>query len=126
MVFVNAVYKEDVFPIEYAEGFIKLLNPICPHITEELWKEVLGHDNTIAYEAWPNYDESKLVQTEFDIAVQVNGKLRGTITINIDDKEDEIKEKALNNENVKRHTEGKEIVKVIVIKNKLVNVVVKG
>ena len=54
MVFVNAVYKEDVFPIEYAEGFIKLLNPICPHITEELWKEVLGHDNTIAYEAWPN------------------------------------------------------------------------
>lgn len=126
MVFVNAVYKEDVFPIEYAEGFIKLLNPICPHITEELWKEVLGHDNTIAYEAWPNYDESKLVQTEFDIAVQVNGKLRGTITINIDDKEDEIKEKALNNENVKRHTEGKEIVKVIVIKNKIVNVVVKG
>lgn len=126
MVFVNAVYKEDVFPIEYAEGFIKLLNPICPHITEELWKEVLGHDNTIAYEAWPNYDESKLVQTEFDIAVQVNGKLRGTITINIDDKEDEIKEKALNNENVKRHTEGKKIVKVIVIKNKIVNVVVKG
>lgn len=126
MVFVNAVYKEDVFPLEYAEGFIKLLNPICPHITEELWKEVLGHDNTIAYEAWPNYDESKLVQTEFDIAVQVNGKLRGTITINIDDKEDEIKEKALNNENVKRHTEGKEIVKVIVIKNKIVNVVVKG
>ena len=126
MVFVNAVYKEDVFPIEYAEGFIKLLNPICPHITEELWKEVLGHDNTIAYEAWPNYDESKLVQTEFDIAVQVNGKLRGTITINIDDKEDEIKEKALSNENVKRHTEGKEIVKVIVIKNKIVNVVVKG
>lgn len=126
MVFVNAVYKEDVFPIEYAEGFIKLLNPICPHITEELWKEVLGHDNTIAYDVWPNYDESKLVQTEFDIAVQVNGKLRGTITINIDDKEDEIKEKALNNENVKRHTEGKEIVKVIVIKNKIVNIVVKG
>ena len=126
MVFVNAVYKEDVFPIEYAEGFIKLLNPICPHITEELWKEVLGHDNTIAYEAWPNYDESKLVQTEFDIAVQVNGKLRGTITINVDDKEDVIKEKALSNENVKRHTEGKEIVKVIVIKNKIVNVVVKG
>ena len=126
MVFVNAVYKEDVFPIEYAEGFIKLLNPICPHITEELWKEVLGHDNTIAYDVWPNYDESKLVQTEFDIAVQVNGKLRGTITINVDDKEDVIKEKALSNENVKRHTEGKEIVKVIVIKNKIVNIVVKG
>ena len=125
MVFVNAVYKEEVFPKEYAEGFIKLLNPICPHITEELWS-LIGHDKTIAYEAWPKYDEAKLIQTEFDIAVQVNGKLRGTISISIDDSEEAIKEKALSNENVKRHTEGKEIVKVIVIKNKIVNVVVKG
>ncbi len=125
MVFVNAVYKESVFPREYAEGFIKLLNPICPHITEELWS-ILGHDKTIAYEPWPKYDEAKLVQNEFDIAVQVNGKLRGTITISVDDTEDVIKEKALSNENVKRHTDGKEIVKVIVIKNKIVNVVIKG
>lgn len=87
---------------------------------------MLGHDKTIAYEAWPTYDEAKLIKTEFDIAVQVNGKLRGTITVSIDDNEDVIKEKALSNENVKRHTEGKEIVKVIVIKNKIVNVVVKG
>ncbi|MBQ9012717.1 MAG: leucine--tRNA ligase [Bacilli bacterium] len=126
MIFINAVYKEEVFPKVYAEGFIKLLNPICPHITEELWNEILGHDNTIAYEKWPEYDETKLVETTFDIAVQVNGKLRGTITINIDDTEDIIKEKALSNENVKRHIEGKEIVKVIVIKNKIVNIVVKG
>ena len=126
MIFVNAVYKENVFPREYAEGFIKLLNPICPHITEELWNKVLGHKDTISYEKWPEYDESKLVETTFDIAVQVNGKLRGTITINIDDSEDVIKQKALDNENVKRHTEGKEIVKVIVIKNKIVNIVVKG
>ncbi len=125
MVFINAIYKEEVFPKEYAEGFVKLLNPICPHITEELWN-ILGHDNTIAYEAWPVYDEAKLVQTEFDIAVQVNGKLRGTITISVEDTEEVIKEKALSNENVKRHTEGKEVVKVIVIKNKIVNVVVKG
>ncbi len=126
MVFVNAVYKEDIFPIEYAEGFVKLLNPICPHITEELWNKVLNHNNTIAYESWPVYDESKLVETTFDIAVQVNGKLRGTITINIDDTEDVIKEKALNNLNVKKHIDAKEIVKVIVIKNKIVNIVVKG
>ena len=126
MVFVNAVYKENVFPRYYAEGFIKLLNPICPHITEEIWNAVLGHKETISYEKWPEYDEAKLVETTFDIAVQVNGKLRGTITINVDDPEDVIKEKALANENVKRHTEGKEIVKVIVIKNKIVNVVVKG
>jgi len=87
---------------------------------------MLGHEGTIAYEAWPVYDEDKLVKTEFDIAVQVNGKLRGTITVSVDDTEDVIKEKALSNENVKRHTEGKEVVKVIVIKNKIVNVVVKG
>ena len=125
MVLVNAMYKENTIPREYIEGLVKLLNPICPHITEELWN-MLGHDKTIAYEAWPTYDEAKLIKTEFDIAVQVNGKLRGTITVSIDDNEDVIKEKALKNENVKRHTEGKEIVKVIVIKNKIVNVVVKG
>jgi len=126
MVFINAVYKEEVFPREYQEGFIKMLNPIAPHITEELWNVVLGHNQSIAYEPWPVYDESKLIETEFDIAVQVNGKLRGTITISVDDSEDEIKSKALANENVLRHTEGKEIVKVIVIKNKIVNIVVKG
>ena len=126
MVFVNAVYKDKNFPRKYAEGFIKLLNPIAPHITEELWNKVLGHDNTIAYEPWPTYDESKLVQTEFNIAVQVNGKLRGTITIDVNDSEEVIKQKALLNENVKKHVEGKEIVKIIVIKNKIVNIVVKG
>ena len=125
MVFINAVYKETVFPKEYREGFVKLLNPICPHITEELWS-MEGHKDSIAYEKWPVYDESKLVLSTFDIAVQVNGKLRGTITVNIDDDEETIKEKALANENVQRHTDGKEIVKVIVIKNKIVNVVVKG
>lgn len=125
MVLVNAMYKESVIPKEYMEGLVKMLNPICPHITEELWS-MLGHDGTIAYEAWPVYDEAKLVQTEFDIAVQVNGKLRGTITISVEDTEEVIKEKALSNENVKRHTEGKEVAKVIVIKNKIVNVVVKG
>ncbi len=125
MVLVNSMYKETIIPKEYMEGLIKMLNPICPHITEELWN-MLGHEGTIAYEQWPVYDEAKLVQTEFDIAVQVNGKLRGTITISVNDTEDEIKEKALSNENVKRHIEGKEVVKVIVIKNKIVNVVVKG
>lgn len=125
MVFINAVYKETVFPKEYAEGFLKLLNPITPHITEELW-QMLGHNTTMAYEPWPCYDESKVVDEEFDIAVQVNGKLRATITINLNDDEETIKKKALSNENVIRHTEGKDIVKVIVIKNKIVNVVVKG
>lgn len=126
MVFINAVYKEDVFPKEYAEGFIKLLNPITPHITEELWTTVLGHTDTIAFEAWPVYDENKIVEDTLTIGVQVNGKLRGTITVPVDMSEEEIKEMAFNEENVKRHIDGKEIVKVIVIKGKIVNIVIKG
>ena len=124
MIFINAVYKEEVFPKEYAEGFVKLLNPVAPHIGEELW-EMLGHNGTIAFEAWPTYDESKLSDDEKEIAVQVNGKVRATIKIAVDEAEDSIKAKALEEENVKRHMEGKEVVKVIVIKGKIVNIVVK-
>ena len=124
MIFINAVYKEEVFPKEYAEGFVKLLNPVAPHIGEELW-EMLGHTGTIAYETWPTYDETKINDDEKEIAVQVNGKVRATIKIAVDEAEDSIKAKALEEENVKRHMEGKEVVKVIVIKGKIVNIVVK-
>ena len=124
MIFINAVYKEEVFPKEYAEGFVKLLNPVAPHIGEELW-EMLGHDKTIAFEAWPTWDESLLGEAEKEIAVQVNGKVRATIKIAVDEDEEAIKEKALVEENVCRHIEGKEVVKVIVIKGKIVNIVVK-
>ena len=86
---------------------------------------MLGHNGTMAYEPWPIYDDSKIVEDTKDIAVQVNGKVRATITISVDEDEESIKEKALNVENVKRHTDGKEIVKVIVIKGKIVNIVVK-
>jgi len=126
MIFINAVMKEDVFPREYAEGFIKLFNPICPHVTEEIWHEKLGYTDTIAYEKWPTYDESKLVEDTKDIAVQVNGKVRATITANVDDSDEVILEKAFACDNVKKHTDGKEIVKTIVIKGKIVNIVVKG
>ena len=124
MIFINAVYKEEVLPLEYAEGFVKLLNPIAPHITEEMW-EKLGHNNTIAYEPWPTFDESKTVDEEKEIGVQVNGKLRGTIKVNVNDDEETLKEKAMNEENIIKFTEGKEIVKVIAIKGKIVNIVVK-
>ena len=124
MIFINAVYKENTFPKEYALGFVKLLNPVAPYITEELW-EKLGHDKSIANESWPTYDEDKTKESNKTIGVQVNGKLRGEITISVDEDEESIKEKALTNENVKKHTDGKEIVKTIVIKGKIVNIVVK-
>ena len=126
MIFINAVLKEEVFPIEYAKGFIKLLNPICPFVTEEIWNQKFNYKESIANEAWPLYDSEKLIEETKEIGVQVNGKLRGTIVINISDSEEVIKDKALNNENVKKNLEGKEIVKIIVIKGKIVNIVVKG
>ena len=89
-----------------------------------MW-EKLGHDKTIAYEEWPTYDEELTKDSEIEIGVQVNGKLRGTININVDEDEESIKEKAMKLDNVIKFTEGKEIVKVIVIKNKIVSIVVK-
>ncbi len=124
MILTNAYDDKESITKEDYRLLLTLLNPVAPHVTEEL-NENLGF-KPICESTWPIYDDAKLVQTEFDIAVQVNGKVRGTITINVNDSEDEIKNKALACENVKRHTEGKEIVKVIVIKNKIVNVVVKG
>ena len=125
MIFINAVNKEEVFPKEYAEGFIKLLNPLCPHITEEIWHEKFNHKDTIAYESWPTYEEAVINESEKTIAVQVNGKVRSTITVSDSDSEDIIKEKALKEENVQKHVEGKEIVKIIVIQGRIVNIVVK-
>ena len=101
-----------------------MLNPIAPHITEEL-NEQYQLGDSLCQSKWPEYDENKMVEEEKTIAVQVNGKVRATITINQNETEEAIKEKALTAENVKHHTEGKEIVKVIIIKNKIVNIVVK-
>ena len=102
---------------------LTLLNPMAPHITEEL-NESLGQ-SPICEGTWPEYDEAKTILNEKEIGVQVNGKLRGSIVVSVNDSEDVIKEKALNNDNVKRHIEGLEIVKVIVIKGRIVNIVVK-
>ncbi|MBR4830151.1 MAG: leucine--tRNA ligase [Bacilli bacterium] len=125
MVFINAVYKEDSFNPEYAKGFVKLLNPIAPHITEEIWNVVFKNTDSIAYEEWPKYDESKLVEDSFEVVVQVNGKVRGKLAITDNMSEDEIKSKAKEIENVQRFIEGHEIVKEIVIPKKLVSIVIK-
>ncbi len=124
MIFVNACNKETIIPKEYAEGLVKLLNPISPHITEEMW-EILGHNKTIAYEEWPKYDEAKTVDTDVTIGVQVNGKMRATICYDKGASKEDILKLALEDENVKKHVDGKEIIKEIVIPEKIVNIVVK-
>ena len=124
MIFVNAIYKEEFLPLEYAIGLVKLISPVCPHLGEELW-QMLGNKNSIAYESWPKYDENLLKDDNCTLAVQVNGKVRATITVNVDSNEEEIKKVALEEENVKKHIADKEIVKFIIIKNKIVNIVVK-
>ena len=124
MIFINAVYKEEVFPKNMAEDFIKLLNPIAPYLTEEIWM-MLGHNNTIAYESWPTYDENKVLDDKITIGIQINGKLRGSIETEINEDKNSILNKVYKIDNIKKYIENKNIVKEIVIPNKIVNIVVK-
>ena len=125
MIFINAVYKEDVFPKKYAESFVKLLNPIAPFITEEIWQTVLGHDNTISYEPWPTYDERYLVKSTVEIAVQVNSKIIDRMNIETAWDNNKILSEVKNNIKVKDAIMGKEIVKEIVVPNRIVNLICK-
>ena len=124
MIFVNAVYKEGKCPREYAEGLIKMLSCICPHIGEEIW-QLLGHDNTIAYEPWPTYDEAKTADDVVEIIVQINGKLRGKISAPVDTDKDTVLALAKADERVASAIDGKTVIKEIVVPNKIVNIVVK-
>ena len=124
MVFVNAVYKEGKCSREYAEGLIKMLSCICPHICEEMWN-ILGHNDTIAYENWPTYDEAKTVDDSVEVAVQINGKLRATVMLPLNCDKDEAIAIAKADEKVAAAIEGKTIIKEISVPNKIVNIVVK-
>ena len=124
MVFINAVYKENVFSKEYALNFLKLLNPIAPHITEELWQR-LGNNDTITYATWPSFDESKMIDEEFEMVVQVNGKVRGKIVVSTETSKEEMEKLALDISNVKNYIDGKKIAKIVTIPKKLVSIVVK-
>lgn len=122
MVFVNEGYKVDKISKDFIEGFIKLLYPIAPHLGEELW-ERLGNENTITYEAWPTYDESKLVEEEVEVVIQVMGKVRSKINVSKEASKEELEAEALANEKIKPWLEGKTVRKVIVVPGKLVNIV---
>ncbi|MCT0957187.1 leucine--tRNA ligase [Weissella cibaria] len=122
MIFINEAYKAENLPVEYVEGFIKLLNPIAPHMTEELWS-YLHKDESVTYAAWPTFDESALVEDEIEIVLQVNGKVRGRLTIPADADRDKMTELALADEAVQKQLDGGQSKKVIAVPGKLVNVV---
>lgn len=124
MVFVNEAYKVDDLPVEYMKGFIKMIAPIMPHMAEELWSQ-FGESDTITYQPWPTYDPKALVEDEVEMIVQVNGKVRAKINLPKDTDRKEAQDLALANEHVKKFTDGKDIKKVIVVPNKIVNIVAK-
>jgi len=122
MVFINEAYKAEVLPKHFIEGFVKLLSPVAPHIAEELW-ERLGHEGTISYEAWPAYDEAKLVENEVEIVIQVNGKVKTKVMVPTDASKEALEGIAMGDDRVKEQIEGKTIRKVITVPGKLVNIV---
>ncbi|MGA2622373.1 MAG: leucine--tRNA ligase [Bacteroidota bacterium] len=124
MIFVNEFLNADPKPRKVMETFVLLLSPFAPHLAEELW-EKLGHTKTLAYEPWPHYDEAKAKVDAAELVVQVNGKVRTKFQIPLGLDDEAVKEKVLADENVKRHIDGKQILKIVVVKNKLVSLVVK-
>lgn len=122
MVFINEAYKATKLPKVYAEGFVKLLSPVAPHLAEELWQR-LGNESTIAYESWPTYDESKLVEDEVEIVIQIMGKVREKMMVAKDATKDEIEKQALELDSIQERLTGKTVRKVIVVPGKLVNIV---
>ncbi len=122
MIFVNEYSRLNKRSKFALEQFVLLLSPFAPHIAEELWQR-LGHENTLAYEVWPHYQEELTQDPEVSLAIQINGKVRGKITVSAATDEEAIKETALAEETVIKHLDGKTIRKIIVIKNRLVNIV---
>jgi leucyl-tRNA synthetase len=123
MIFVNEVYKQQTIGKDQARDFLKLLNPVCPHITEELNKEILKQNEELIYSDWPIFNEAYLQVDEVEMVVQVNGKLRGRFMMGVDLSDEEAKRIALDNPNVQKHLEGLTVRKVIVVPNKLINIV---
>jgi len=123
MVFVNEAYKVDALPLAYMEGFVKMISPIMPHVAEELW-QLLGHNETITYAAWPTFDPKKLEESTVQIVLQVNGKVRSHMKVAKDTSKDELEKLALADAGMQEWLDGKTIRKVIAIPNKIVNIVV--
>ncbi|MCC3358020.1 leucine--tRNA ligase [Bacillus sp. REN16] len=122
MVFINDAYKASELPKPFIEGFVKLLSPVVPHLAEELW-EKLGNTGSIAYESWPAFDEAKLVESEIEIVIQVNGKVKAKLHVPADASKEVLEQIAMGADPIKEQIEGKTVRKVIAVPGKLVNIV---
>ncbi|WP_019789895.1 leucine--tRNA ligase [Streptococcus sobrinus] len=125
MVFVNAANKEKTLFVDYAQGFVQLLAPFAPHVAEELWQSLTNSTESISYVKWPTWDDSKLIEDEIEIVVQIKGKVRAKLLIPKDLPREDMEALALANDKIKAELEGKEVIKVIAVPNKLVNIVAK-
>ena len=123
MIFINEVYKVNKLPLEYAEGFVKMFSCIAPHIGEEMW-ESLGHNESLAYEAWPTYVLELTKNDEITVVVQINGKIRDKLLVANNTSKEELEKLALASEKVINNIDGKPIRKIIVVPNKLVSIVI--
>lgn len=124
MIFVNEFLNLEVKPRHGIETFVLLLSPFAPHIAEELWSK-LGHTESLAYESWPSYDESKTTTDTIEMVVQVNGKVRSKFPVALDVDDESLRKLVMDDENVKKYIAGKSIDRIVVVKNRLVSVVVK-
>lgn len=123
MIFINESMKLEVKPAMILGNFILLLSPFAPHIAEELWQK-LGKTKSLAYESWPVYDKAKCIESTVEIVLQINGKIRSKISVEMNTQDEELEKLAINDSNVRRYIDGKHIIKKVIIPNKLVNIVV--
>ncbi|MBM2845548.1 MAG: leuS [Bacteroidetes bacterium] len=123
MIFMNEAMKLEELPRRELEQFVLLLSPLAPHLGEELW-ELLGHKTSLAYDAWPSFDSAKTVEDMVEVVLQVNGKVRGKLLIPQGTDDKELERLAHEESNIQRHVAGKKVLRTILVKNKLVNVVV--
>ncbi len=123
MSYVNVLYKQDKVSNKYIRPFLQLLNPVAPHVSEELW-QILGFNGYIFESTWPSVDESKLITDTIELPVQVKGSFKFKVDIPVNATEEETKEQVLNDERLKKYTDGHEIKKVIVVKGKIINIVI--
>jgi leucyl-tRNA synthetase len=124
MIFVNEFLGLDPKPRAAMETFVLLLSPFAPHVAEELWNK-LGKPNSLSYEAWPKYDESKTKANTVEVIVQVNGKLRAKLQVQLGLEEKQLLAMAFADENIKKYIDGKEIIRQVVVRDKLVSLVIK-